>query len=170
MPLKEYYFFEIPIYRCSPEQFRDEQDSIKNSIIEKDKVEYYSNETANTLYRLKSYPFDYNETIGWIRLYYLGTQIRGDYYFEKSPTPPYSLKKRITRGIRKKRYEYSGKAFEINVKYEWTNTEIFNALLKKLKDTNKREQPFKKRFFDLSYLENIGHHVNWKNMFNKLND
>ena len=50
-------------------------------------------------------PWHYNNTIGWIRIFLLGDQIRGDYYFIDA--------KRISKSLRQKRYRYHLKAFEI---------------------------------------------------------
>ena len=107
------------------------------------------------------YPWKYNEIIGWLCLYILGTQFRGEYYFTTS--------NRIGKGIRKKKFKYSGKAFEHSLTRTTSSNEIFEEILRVLERVNKNEIPFKNRYFDLRTFKTIGKFVNWKNLIDKLN-
>lgn len=171
----ERYFFEIPIYRCSPEKHNKETDDMHEEAIRFFDVQKrmlpehdFSDNIERRFLRLYS-PYDYNEVIGWIRLYILGTQIRGRYYFESDPKNPELYKTRINRGIRKKRFIDCGKAFEMSTYKDQTSTEIFSDLLEELERLNKEESPFKKRYLDLEQLKKMGPFVDWKYLVQELN-
>lgn len=88
----EKYFFDIPIYRCTIDKHTDELDKEKQKHLQhlvdlhgpevKDSRSY---EWAEHYFdRERWYPWRYNEIIGWIRLYILGPQIRGELWFLKA--------------------------------------------------------------------------------------
>ena len=160
----EQYYFEIPVYRCDPDTHTKEM-----KIKEKEfTVEEYK-ETApisyqnilNHFHHTICYPWKYNEVIGWICLYIMGTQIRGDYYFTSA--------KRIGKGIRKKKFIYFGKAFEHSLPRNLSSDEIYQELIDVLERINKNERPFKNRYIDLDSLKTIGEFVNWEKLVDKLN-
>lgn len=170
----ESYFLDIPIYRCSVEKYFIELDQLKSKIdssLESQKKtlpDYDYEDLANRLFQLKVYPYEYNEIIGWIKLYVLGTQLRGEYFFEVSSSHPHSIKKRINKGVRKKRFELFGKAFELSIRKEMNSEDVFTLLCERLERLNRNEIPFLNRHLDLSNLYAIGPHLNWLNLMEKL--
>jgi hypothetical protein len=170
----ENYFFEIPIYRCTPEKHFLELGELENKIVNDIgiiSIEYPENfeKIKNDRYARNSYPFDYNEVVGWIKLYILGNQIRGEYYFEVDTTDRRKDKKRLDKGIRKKRFENFGKAFEVSIYKENDNSQISEILKKELIDLQKNEKPFKGRFIDTRQLENVIKFIDWRNLIKELN-
>lgn len=157
-------FFEIPVYRCNQDTHAKE---MKNKEIEYTIEEY--KETAPSSYQNMInyfndtiwYPWKYNEIIGWIYLYVMGTQLRGEYYFTTA--------KRIGKGINKKKFKYCGKAFEHSLTCTDSSNEIFKEILTVLEKVNKNETPFKKRYLDLRTFKTVGEFVDWKNLVEKLN-
>lgn len=72
----ENYFFEIPIYRCTLEQYHLELEELKEKCerllaptAELNPERY--EEKVNIIYNRLSHLFDYNEAVGWIKLYIL---------------------------------------------------------------------------------------------------
>lgn len=138
-------------------------------LLNKDFPEFDNGRLKQDRFQRYYYQFEYNEVIGWIRLYIFGTQIRGHYFFESDPKNPDSWKKRINKGIRKKKFVgFENKAFELSVYKEQNSQEIFNALLQELKQLNKNEKPFIKHYFDLEQLKNIGQFVDWRMLVSDL--
>ncbi len=144
----EKVFFEIPIYRCSKETHAD--------LIDSKIAENFDNRGILTNIALEQeeiiYGFWYNEIIGYICLYILGQQLRGDYYMECS--------KRKRSGIRKKNFKHIGKAFELHINSEMTSEDIFKELIKEIHRINKAD--FRGRFIDIEVLANSGKYINWK--------
>jgi hypothetical protein len=96
----------------------------------------------------------YNEIIGYIRLHFLGSQIRGEYFGVR--------KKRIVR-TRTKTIEYlSWKlAPEINIPHPYTNEAIYSAILEYLAACRK-ELPG--RHVDAKRFEVVGRHIDWRSL------
>jgi hypothetical protein len=96
----------------------------------------------------------YNEIIGYIRLHFLGSQVRGEYFGVN--------KKRIVR-TRTKTFEYlSWKlAPEINIPHPYTNEGIYRAILEYLTACRK-ELPG--RHVETERFEVVGSHIDWRSI------
>lgn len=144
MPGPDHHFFELGIYRCPIEQHtadlaRDKQQYL--APLEKTKSvapESYAN-AGHWFNREHWYPWRYNDVIGWLRLYQLGSQIRGELWFVNA--------KRIVRGA-KKRFFYLGKAFELSFYPSQSENEIRTEVFEELKRVA-LERPIKGRYLDL---------------------
>jgi hypothetical protein len=160
----EPYYFEIPIYRCNQDTHIKEMKANEAEFTVEEYKESapksYQN-LINIFHRAIGYPWKYNEVIGWICLYIMGNQIRGDYYFISA--------RRIGKGIRKKRFNYCGKAFEHYLPKNLSSSEIFQEIVKELERLNKNEKPFRNRHIDLKSFKIIGEFVDWKLLVDKLN-
>lgn len=172
----EKYFFEIPVYRCSPQKFeRETATLILNTRLKfKTHKGIFTNEEielkiAQSIER-QYYCYEFNEVIGWIRLYVLGSQLRGRYYYESSPSNPVEHKKKITRGIRKKRFTCSeGDILQLSIFKDSPSKDIFLALIDELGRLNDRDPDFKSRYIDLTQLRNVGTLIDWSGVMKQLN-
>jgi hypothetical protein len=163
------FFFDIPVYRLS----KDEYYSQRNKYIEQ---EMYSGppEAINKKRELhKRYPYhklsyeeclvnnyggqwDYNEIIGFIRLHFVGNQIRGEYY---------SVSAKIITKTRKKQFEFKAWNLvnEIDIPIDSNNFIIFKIICDCLENCGKK---LKKRYIDTSLFKVIGPHVDWVALMN----
>lgn len=155
----DHYFFEIPIYRCSPDQhasrFADEK---RKSLLPLEATRDTAPESlvisAQWFDEWHWYPWRYNEAIGWLRLYALGSQIRGELWYVKA--------KRIVRETRKRIF-FVGKEFEISFRATDQNAEIAEVVLQTLRDLKRR--PFcRKRYVDLECFELVARHMDWQGL------
>lgn len=166
--MREKYFYDVPVYRLSRERYYKDMDKyIKKHMYSgspnhiKMMEDFHRKEPTQKLAsdnRLrKSYgeSWEYNEIIGYIRLYFFGTQIRGEYWAVNS--------KRVVR-TRKKILEYKTwkLASEINLHWEPDSSSIFLQILKYLERCQKK---LKGRYIDICNFKAIGHYVDWKLMF-----
>lgn len=162
--MMEPYFFEIPIYRCDQKTHTKEMELLEKEWV-KDEYKDYAPESYQGIYNYFHqsiwYSWRYNEIVGWISLYILGSQIRGDYIFITA--------KRIGKGIRKKRFRIYGKAFEHTLHRNLTSQEIFDEILSQLKKLMKSDNVLKKRYLDLSSFLALGQYVDWMDLVDKLN-
>ncbi|MBM2815051.1 MAG: hypothetical protein HW421_1813 [Ignavibacteria bacterium] len=153
------YIFEIPIYRISFEKYTKKVNNWK--VAQLSKYSYF-NETDPKTYELYDnyldsikVPWKYNEVIGWICIYTLGTQYRADTYFMNNKS--YS-------GLKvKKRIEYIGKTFELSIYPENSSEDIYELILNNL-ESLKKEKRFASKFIDLSAFKRIGKFINWKQL------
>lgn len=122
----------------------------------------FSKEEDPKAYRLVGISFDrdllpwyFNQAIGWLRLYVFGNSIKAEYYFIDA--------ERINKFVKNKRFLYKGKAFELNPRNSESSTDIYKSICDKIIGLNS-ETPFKGRYIDLEKFDNIGPHVNWRNI------
>ncbi|MHB8890270.1 MAG: hypothetical protein ACYC46_15775 [Acidobacteriaceae bacterium] len=161
------FFYDIPVYRLPEERYYRERDDHIDSIVFPKNSPFSDSMRAKEaadpnhyaairdhLQRSYGGCWIFNEIIGYIRLHFLGSQIRGEYFGVK--------KKRIVR-TRTKTIEYlSWKlAPEINIPHPYTNKGIYGAILEYLAACRK-ELPG--RYVDTERFEVIGKHVDWRGL------
>jgi hypothetical protein len=158
------YFYDLPVYRLSREAYYKAQDEHIEAVLfpendpltaelrKMDKANTNSNATLRGhLERRYGGCWEFNEVVGYIRLHFLGTQVRGEYFAV--------AKKRIVR-TRTKTFEYQAwkLAPEVDIEPPFRNAEILAAVLTYIEDC-RREVP--KRFIDTSIFEMVAPHINW---------
>lgn len=158
------YFFEIGIYTCNSDEFyakRDKelQDHLnwithQSGGVTREQAPH-TFETAEAYFVKKYGGWRYTQTIGWIRLYVLGNQIRGEIWFVDA--------KRIDREMNKKKFQYWGKAFELSFFSEDSSLDIYNQVCDALEKLTK-EKPFKGRYLNLEAFHNAGPFINWRGL------
>jgi hypothetical protein len=154
--------FDIPVYRLTKEKYESEQ----NLFIQREMSEGGENvqkmyhrhpdvkrQDENRLWESYGGSWLFNEIIGFIRLFFLSEQIRGEYIHVEA--------KKIVR-TRKKVFGPLG--YEVTsperVSAGSSNREIFNLILKYLKRAQ-NEKELKSRCVDTSVFKNIGPHTDW---------
>ena len=154
--MSEVHFLDIPIYRQRIEKLVGEIDKekLKYADIE-DKATYC--DVVNTFW----YPWKYNEIVGWIELFVIPTQIRGEYWWLNNNSIPVE-DERITKNSKKKFY-LRGKLFELQIYSQDTSLKIYKKLSKKI-ITESKTKRFQGRYFDLHHLEALGPFVNWREL------
>jgi len=162
--MTEPYFFEIPIYRCDQSTHTNEMKNSEEKLV--DEFHHFNSKShedrmRNYFHNSKWYPWRYNEVIGWLCLYIMGTQLRGEIWFESS--------KRINKGIRKKKFKWVGKAFEHNIRNRSESDEIFTEFVEVLEQLKSKDNFFRKRHLDLSVFKVNGRFINWVELIDKLN-
>ena len=105
------------------------------------------------------YSWKYNEIIGYLNLYILGSQFRADVWMVK--------KCRHYAGITKKKFLYCGKAFEKQIPRGYTSSEIFKFMIDQLLYINSKD--YKRRHFDLRAFKAAGRFIDWNGLIEKLN-
>ena len=98
--------------------------------------------------------WNYNEIIVYIRLHFLGNQIRGEYWAVRAKRQVRTRKKLFT-------YITWKIAPEITIPNEADNEEVFKLILDYLTRCSKE---LKGRYIDTSIFQNIGRHVDWKSL------
>lgn len=128
---RERYFFDIAVYRVAEGLFQSQYEAAwarKKAGIDanyggaapQERLTYFE----DYFWRAFGMPWRYNQVIGWIRLYVLGNQIRGELWRHQA--------KRYQRIIARRRYECEGKAFELYVYPEDSNKAIAERLREEL--------------------------------------
>lgn len=145
--------FEIPIYRCSPEEY------IKEEAIRKERA---------SLIHKRLYPesdfnyvswrgYRYNEVIGWVVIFAYERRVRAEYWF---------ILQKVRKGLIRKQFEGKGKLFQFQLRIKDslpTSREIFEEL-RDMFLTVSKEWPFAKYYFDFECFDNIGSRLNWRDL------
>jgi hypothetical protein len=100
--------------------------------------------------------WNFNEIIGFIRLHFLGSQMRGEYWQVKA--------KRICK-TRNKIFQYRTHklAAEMWIPVKATNSQIFSLVIKYLEYC---ANELKGRYIDTVLLQKMGPHIDWRNLLN----
>lgn len=161
-----FYFYDLPVYRLSEDLYYSARSSfVENNIFhpgfsQENKRDFYkrypNREIVFRDYLEKKYGgcWTFNEIIGYIRLHFLGSQIRGMYFSV--------LSKKIVR-TRKKQFEWKTwkLAPEIDIEPPFGNFEILAAVREYIEDC-KKEIP--KRVIDTSSFDAISQFINWEGL------
>lgn len=158
------YFYDIPVYRLPEERYYRERDAyidgvlfpndspFSQSLREKEAADpNYNIAMRDHLQRSYGGCWIFNEIIGYIRLHFLGSQVRGEYFAVR--------KKRIVR-TRTKTLEYHTwkLAPEVEIPHPFTSQGVYGAVLEYLVECRK-ELPG--RYVNTELFEVIGKHVDW---------
>ena len=158
-------FFDIPVYRRTQEEYEAEQKAFiqqqmseggeafeKMCRCDPKQIKFWKNH----FWEIYGGCWRFNEIIGFIRLHFFFTQIRGEYWRVTA--------KKILR-TRKKHFAFFDPkvTFEEEIPARSTNAEIF-ALIQKYLARAQNERHLKRFHIDKSVFENIGRHIDWNGM------
>jgi hypothetical protein len=152
---------ELPVYRCTEEQYYREQDAdYKSAAQEYERILQRAGHTPKGVaeqmkaFRIgwKRYPWDFNEVVGWIRLYVRAESIGAALFVVKT---------KISRNMARKKFAWDSSNFiEIPVSEGQSSAEIFDVLRNSIIAENLRR--FKgKRYVDTGILDVLGPYVDW---------
>lgn len=162
------YFFDIPVYRLPEERYYRERDNHVESVVypegspfnqarrAKEEADPHHNiAIRDHLQRAYGGCWRFNEIVGYIRLHFLGSQVRGEYYGVR--------KQRVVR-TRTKTLEYiTWKiAPELDIPHTQTNAEIFETVRRYLNSCRK-ELPG--RYLDTELFEGVGKYIDWCSLY-----
>lgn len=153
------YFFEIPIYRLSENAYHKEEEKfllkfyndvhLKNGRV-KSNISYNKFKEKSCLYRDI---WRYNEIIGYIRLYIIGHQIKGEYY-QHNVTKVYKT--------RTKHFKFKTQklATEITLLHK-TNEDVYQSIIKYV---DKCSSELVRRYIDVETFHQIGKYIDWNGL------
>lgn len=155
------YFLIIPVYRVSKEQYYLDLKNDYEKSIPKTWNEGFIKDHPNIIQGFKENhrsvyggDWEFNEIVGYIKLHFLGTQIRGEYW----ATIP---KKKVK--TRRKQFEYKTHklAAEIEIR-DFTQEGITKAVDEYI---NRCKKEIKNRHLDLREFEKLKAHINWPSLY-----
>lgn len=161
------YFLDVPVYRLGErEYYRQRKEFVDKGLapLREDLGEEISKHRGmeanfeEHLIRRFGGMWRFNEVIGYIRLYFLGSQVRGEYVAV--------AKKRLVRS-RTKRFEIRALSLaQIDIEQPFTEESILAAIRQNLASCQ-RNLP--RRHVDLSGLEVLAKHVRWCDLWKATN-
>ncbi|MDH5473757.1 MAG: hypothetical protein OEY61_12965 [Gammaproteobacteria bacterium] len=159
------YFIVIPVYRLDEDKYYDQVQKHVDKNFESDsdivKKAYEKDPSLKEKWESRfreSYggAWEFNEIIGYIKLYFFGNQIRGEYWAVNS--------KKIVK-TRKKQFEY--KTHKLT--YELTiHDETNNGILDKVNEyINNCKKELKKRHLDTREFETLAPCIDWVSLYKR---
>jgi hypothetical protein len=150
---------EIPIYRCTESTHYEDMATQKARCLGPiSAVRFAAPQTFANAERhfddTESYPWLYNEVVGWIQISVCGAELKGELYFVKG--------KKVRRGMRK-RFHWAHEPFEIDVYPNDSSTKIYDAIAEEL-DRFQRERRYRKWHLDDRAFRNAGPFVDWRRL------
>lgn len=165
--MEDLYIFDVPIYRCTKHSYyADMEQREKKHIHELLTNNGVPHETApDTHQRAKEHlrkafggPWDFNQIIGWIRLYAEGSHIGGQLWWVDA--------KRIRRDTRKTFYLRTPSNILATYFAPTDNSaSIFSETLTQLEALGKRIQ-VEGHYVDLENFRNLGPFIKWRELLN----
>lgn len=161
---KNFHFYDLPVYRVSRERYEKDFEKFLVDTATKQHLlpDFYLNLSEDHGLRSRDIlrdkyggRWDFNEIVGYIRLHFLGTQIRGEYF--GSPN------KRIRRSKKKSFVFKTWKlAPEITINPPHSSEQILESVREYIKEC---EQELPRRYIDTSTFEALAPYVDWKKLF-----
>ena len=160
----EHSFFELPVYRVPKEKYyKDMEKHIEKKFLKLDdfsRKHYENNPKSLAAWkssRCEEYGniWEYNDIIGYIKLYFRGTQVRADHWSVKA--------KRIVKS-KKKDFICIEEAIcgAITVSFEKESVDIFRKVQELVGEI---KIDLGKRYLETSKFDAIGPYVDWKKLY-----
>lgn len=159
------YFFEIPIYSMQQDIYENrlEQKLIKERAKYKLNDDDPNYELANeSIRKVVCREWDYNQIIGYLKLYRLFDKIYADFWKIDNERIPFKLDKKIFK------YQFISPEWDIDLNELDTSKEVYEKLIEEL--PNDCRELCKGYYLDLRILLEIGPYVDWIELVNKKKD
>lgn len=165
--MKNIYFLDLPVYRIPQKRYNSErQEYIVKTIcgalipVSDMSMGQKDNYERHRPFLAEHYggDWEFNEIVGFIKLHFLGSQVRGEYFTTK---PGRKVK------TRKKQFIYSTHklAPEVHLGPSPSNEEIYKKVLEYV-ERCKQELPA--RYIEDKHLHHIGPYLNWVSLYRRL--
>lgn len=170
--MRDYYIFDIPVYRCSEEQFdvdmaaavakRHDEFFATTGISRENAPESYKNIEEHTRQTFGG-PWNFNQVVGWLRLFAEPSHVGGHLWWVD--------KKRIQRVMREKRFILITSSDVLGNYFtpEDDSDEIYRGTLEDIKRLS-RQSPLKDRYVNLGTFLNIGPYIDWRSLLNSISE
>jgi hypothetical protein len=162
------YFFDVPVYRLLEDRYYREREAHIDRVMYPPALPHSAAQRAKDMadpsrstgfrdHLERSYGgcWRFNEVVGYIRLHFLGSQVRGEYYGLN--------RKRVVR-TRTRTLEYRTwkLAPEVDISFPITSKRVRHAISQYL-EACRTELPG--RHIDTELFEAMAKHVNWRKLF-----
>lgn len=151
------YFMVIPVYRLSEERYYSQMDEEFERLVSKSWDSSFRQENPDLVDNWKNHhrssyggDWEFNEVIGHIKLFFMGSQVRGEYW---------STKPRRKKKTRKKEFEFKAHKLAVESEIrEKTNKGVLAAIEEYL---SRCQKELKNRHIDLREFEALKEYIDW---------
>ena len=150
--MKEHYFFSIPIYRFSEDEYYKRVKKLRDSsfILEHIGPDY-------TYFDLtRSYSWQFNEIVGWLRLYFHSVPLQVDKVLYKHKRKNWNIL------VFKKQFEIRGRLTEFIPDLSLNSKEITEFIIEHISTAKNNDQEINQYHLYFDEFRQIGYALNWK--------
>lgn len=158
---REKYIFDVPVYWCKESSFwRDYDARLAAHLAEFERQTGYPladslrDSLTEDYWRSYIAPWKFNQIVGWVRIYKLGNQLRGELWYMNA--------RRATTKLTKKQFSDKGKAFELFMPKGASSKDICEGLRRELVLVSLESKNGRKAILDLETFDNLSPHVDWR--------
>lgn len=149
------FFYDLPVYRLDEASYYKGRQAYIDRFARPIGIAKLDAAIEDHLQRAHGGPWRFNEVIGHIRLYFLGSPVRGEYFAVE--------RRRVVRTRTKTLYWQTWKlAPEVEIAPPYTGSEVWAAISSDLAQCRKEVRG---RFIDSSLLDQISTYVDWGALF-----
>lgn len=153
------YFFDVPVYRLAEHQYYEAREAfVRDNLRAGSEDPELQASFRSHLERSYGGPWQFNEIVGYVRLHFLGSQVRGEYFATSA--------RRIVRTRKKVFWMQTHKlAPEMEIPSGASAEDISTIVSAYL---SRCEGELKGRFLDRRMLDAISPHVDWRSLFDSV--
>ncbi len=159
--MRDFYVFDIPVYRVSKERYHSEREKAVETItfavcegqgIARSRVP----ETVRNIEFYSRCPWQFNDVVGWVRLFIEGCSVGGHLWWVEGKRLQVRMKKRFYLTA-------TSNSLHTHFPPPADSKAIFQGTLEALESLSKRK-PLKGRFMDLSIFRRVGPFIDWRKL------
>ena len=156
--------FNLPIYICNEDDFYQKREKKWESYLKShsesplfDIVPFSKNQILNLgdYFKTKYGKWKYEQIVGWLKIYILGHQVRGELWFSDA--------RRLKRDAKRRRFENRGKVFELDFCETEKSISIFEIINNEIKSILIKEN-LHGRYIDSESFQNVGQFIDWHSL------
>ena len=153
--------FELKVYRLTEKKYnQDFKKYFEKHKLSNPNIEIEEKLNMNLLENFGGY-WQYNQIIGYLEFYILGSDIRCAYY--------QGFNKKARRNGKRTFIIYDDTLFKVRIKKKYTNEQIIEKIRNIIKDCSIQKM-LKRRYVDTVFFDNISSFVDWKSYIQKLKE
>ena len=163
MSIPHINLIDIPIYWCAEDSFLMKyRKGLTECLVEFEKsagspiAETLRNALTDRYQRNYIAPWEFNQVVGWLRIYRLGSQLRGELWYMSA--------KRPGRQLTKKHFSEHGKVFELPTFRGQSSTEVFESLSEAVSEF---ERSWPKFVVDRRQFDVLGPSIDWQRLISE---
>jgi hypothetical protein len=164
--MRDYYIFDIPVYRLPKDKYYKDRDEATTRHLRKvfpgvefppEKYPGHCQTLEQEFHKAFGGPWDFNQVVGWLKLYAEGSAIGAHLWWVAEA-------KRLQSRMRKTFYlTTSSNKLATWFQPEDKSDTIFAETLTQIEALAK-ERPLKRRYVDLDAFRNVGRFIDWRGL------
>jgi len=150
----EKYFFNIPLYRFSKEDFMLKVDEVRKKNLAFTVI--HNNDTSSYFDEKMVYNWEFNEIVGYLRLYHQLNILQVDYWSYEHKRKDWQF------GIKKRKFQFNRTMTQILLDYDNMSSELITqTIVNRLINYQEGHPEIGKYYIDFQSFNQVGNALDW---------